>query len=71
VTRITAAIHEDLYTSLVISGRIILTMRYVPGKLVEKIKIYVLCSYFFKNENRADYGTMENCGKSDRSRMSM
>jgi hypothetical protein len=44
VTRITGTLHEDLYTFMKISYWILLRMRNVSDKFVEKIKTHITCS---------------------------
>jgi len=43
---------------MVVSRRIILRMRNVPDKFVEKIKTHILCSLTFFSENLAGNGKM-------------
>jgi hypothetical protein len=53
-TKITSTLHEDLCTFIIICRSVILRMRNVSDKIVEKIKIYILCSITFF-QNRAFY----------------
>jgi len=43
-TRIMGALHADKYTFLIISCSVLLRMRNVSDKIVEKIKTHILCS---------------------------
>ena len=45
--KITGALHEDLYTILIISRSVLLRMRNVSDKAVEKLKTHILCSVTF------------------------
>jgi len=47
LTRITCTLPEDLRTFMIISDSILLRMRNDLDKVVEKIKIHVLCSINF------------------------
>jgi hypothetical protein len=49
---------EELDTFIIISGRIILRMRNVSGKSVEKIKTHILRSINFCPENRTVFTMM-------------
>jgi len=53
MTRITRTLHEDQYTFIVISSRIILRIRNVSDKSVTKIKTHILSSITFFSENLA------------------
>jgi len=43
----TGTLHEDLCTFMIIPRQIILTIRNVSGKSVEKIKTNIVCSVTF------------------------
>jgi hypothetical protein len=60
-------------TFMIISRSIILRMRNVSGKIIEKIKTTLLCSKaFFPPENRAVYEIMwKNLVQPDRSQMTV
>jgi hypothetical protein len=47
MTRITGTLQEDLCTFIIISLLILLTMRNVSDKSVDKIKTRILCSVMF------------------------
>jgi hypothetical protein len=51
--RVTVILHEDLYIFMLISRSILLRMRNVSDKIVEKITTHILCPIF--SENRAVY----------------
>ena len=52
---------EDQYTFLIISRSVLLGIRNVPKKCVEKIKTHMLCSVTYSFfEKRAFYNTMWN-----------
>jgi hypothetical protein len=50
VTRITGTSHEDRCTFMIISHRTLLGLRNISDKIVEKIKIHILCliTFFFR-----------------------
>jgi len=59
MTRITGTLHEDQYTFIIISSRIILRIRNVSDKFVTKIKTHILSSIkFFFPEILAFYEIM-------------
>ena len=63
LTRIMCNLHDDQYTSLIISRLLFPIMRNISDILVEKIKTRILNSIiFFFFENRAVY-EMEKCGR--------
>jgi hypothetical protein len=57
-TKITGNLREELCTFMIISCRILLWVRYVSGKVVEKIKTHILDSIMFFFQNRAVYEIM-------------
>jgi hypothetical protein len=62
-------IYEDVGTSMIISFLIFLKMRNVSDKMVEKIKVHILCSKMFL-DNGAVYDIMrKNIVKSGRAQM--
>jgi predicted metallopeptidase len=66
VSRITATLHEDLCTLMIIRRSVLLRMRSVRDKTVGKIKTYIFGSILFFFENRAVYGIMwENMAEPD------
>ena len=63
LTRITGALHEDVFTIVTISQRMFLRMRTISAKFVEKIKTLILCKISpppLPRENRTVY---ESCRK--------
>jgi hypothetical protein len=56
--RRTGTLHEDQYTFMNISHPILLRMRNISDKFVEKIKTHILLSVAFPFENRALYKIM-------------
>jgi len=56
LTIIAGTLHEDRYTFLIISRSVLLRMRNVSAKVVEKIKTHILYSITF-SECRAVYET--------------
>ena len=68
MTRITGTLYEDRYSFLIISRSVLLRIRNVSDKVVEKIKIHILCSitFFFFLQNRAVL--RDNVEKSRRAR---
>jgi hypothetical protein len=57
VTKITGTLHEDLCTFVMIYRTILLRMRNVLNRIVEKIKTHCMFYNFF-SENRAFYEIM-------------
>jgi hypothetical protein len=47
LTRIKGTVHEDMSTLMVISLSILLRMRNVSDKVVQKVKTHILCSMTF------------------------
>jgi len=58
LTRKWDTLHEDLLTFIIICRWILLRMRNVPDKVVQKIKAHILCSTIFCSENRSFYDIM-------------
>jgi len=66
-------LHEDRYTFMIISRSVLLRMRNVADKVVEKIKEF-LCSkpFLFPLDNRAVYDSMwKNIVEPDRPQMTI
>jgi hypothetical protein len=57
MTRITGSLHEDVFTFKIIPRLILLRMRYVLDKIVDKIWTQVMFSNIF-SKNRAVYERM-------------
>jgi hypothetical protein len=53
-----AALHEDVFTCVTISNKIILEWEIFYTKAVEKIKTHILCSITFLKRNSAVYEIM-------------
>jgi hypothetical protein len=58
LTRIMSTLLQDQYTFLIISCSVLLRMRNVSEKFVEKIKTLILYPISFFFENRAVYGVI-------------
>jgi len=59
MTRLTGTLHEDQYRFLIISRSLLLRMRNVSDKIVEKIKkTHFMLVTFFPPENRAVHEVM-------------
>jgi len=53
LTEITDTVHGDDYTFLIILPSILLRMRNISDKVVEKIRTHILFIYFYFSENGA------------------
>ena len=53
--RIMSTLHEDQCTFMIMSNSLLLKMKNVMDKIVEKIKTYILCSITFILNNHAIY----------------
>jgi hypothetical protein len=72
MTRITHALHENQKTFLITSRSVLLRIRNVADKVIEKNKTHILCSVTFSSENRAVYErTWKNTVQSDRPQMTV
>jgi len=47
LTRVTGTLHEDQHEILIISRSVLLRIRNVSAKVVEKIEKHILCAIFF------------------------
>jgi len=67
VTEVTDALHEDQYTLLIMPHSVLLKMRNVSDKFVDKITTHIPCSvFFFKSCYEI---TWKNTAEPDRSQM--
>jgi hypothetical protein len=63
LTRIKGTLHENLCTFMIISRWILLRMRNVPDKIVEKIKTHILCSKTFSRKSFHLWDNVEKYGR--------
>ena len=56
--RILSTTHDDQYTFMIMPHSLLLKMKNVVNKIVEKIKTHILCSITFILKNHAIYEIM-------------
>jgi hypothetical protein len=61
LTRITGTLHEDVFTFMTMSRWLLLRMRNVSNKVVEKIKTHILCSVTFFRKSCRLWDNVEKC----------